>query len=67
MVWQIQPKRESHVIVPVEKVPTLLMTTTVPLSALATSLEDIDAPLTRRFLFPKEDVRMVSFISQSFA
>ncbi|KAJ7359220.1 hypothetical protein DFH08DRAFT_845437 [Mycena albidolilacea] len=34
------------------------MTTTVPLTALATSVEDIDAPLTRRFLFQKEDVRI---------
>ncbi|KAJ7829425.1 hypothetical protein B0H14DRAFT_3717524 [Mycena olivaceomarginata] len=34
------------------------MTTTVPLSALATSLEDIDAPLTRKFLFPQDDVEI---------
>ncbi|KAJ6588841.1 hypothetical protein B0H19DRAFT_1367363 [Mycena capillaripes] len=30
----------------------------VPLSALATSVEDIDAPLTRKFLFPKDDTRL---------
>jgi len=34
------------------------MTTTVPLSALATSLEAIDAPLTQKFLFPRDDVRL---------
>ncbi|KAJ7853867.1 hypothetical protein B0H13DRAFT_1197666 [Mycena leptocephala] len=34
------------------------MTTTVPFSALATVEEPIDAPLARRFLFPKDDVRL---------
>ncbi|KAJ6588842.1 hypothetical protein B0H19DRAFT_1101418 [Mycena capillaripes] len=34
------------------------MTTTVPLSALATAVEDIDAPLTRKFLFPDDDIRL---------
>ncbi|KAJ7240304.1 hypothetical protein B0H12DRAFT_1326455, partial [Mycena haematopus] len=31
------------------------MTTTVPLSAIATCLEDIDAPLTAKFLFSKDN------------
>ncbi|KAJ6470042.1 hypothetical protein C8R47DRAFT_1222672 [Mycena vitilis] len=34
------------------------MAATVPLSALATSVEDIDSELTPRFLFPKRDVRL---------
>ncbi|KAJ7212175.1 hypothetical protein GGX14DRAFT_519752 [Mycena pura] len=34
------------------------MTTTVPLSALATSLEDIDAPLTTKYLYPQNDCRL---------
>ncbi|KAF7361637.1 hypothetical protein MVEN_00507000 [Mycena venus] len=34
------------------------MTITVPLSALATSLEDIDAPLTTKYLFPQNDTRL---------
>ncbi|KAJ7224294.1 hypothetical protein GGX14DRAFT_694057, partial [Mycena pura] len=32
--------------------------TAVPLSALATSLEDIDAPLTTKYLFPENDIRL---------
>ncbi|KAJ6588832.1 hypothetical protein B0H19DRAFT_1248430 [Mycena capillaripes] len=36
------------------------MTTTVPLSALATSVKDIDAPLITQFLFPKDETRLAS-------
>ncbi|KAJ7666249.1 hypothetical protein DFH06DRAFT_1186342 [Mycena polygramma] len=38
------------------------MTTTVPLSALATSVEDIDSELTPRFLFPAHDVRLMEYL-----
>ncbi|KAF7361638.1 hypothetical protein MVEN_00507100 [Mycena venus] len=34
------------------------MTTTVPLCALATCLEDIEAPLTMKYLFPEDDIRL---------
>ncbi|KAJ7228244.1 hypothetical protein GGX14DRAFT_611921 [Mycena pura] len=34
------------------------MTTTVPLSALATSLEPLDAPLTTKYLYPQKDTSL---------
>jgi hypothetical protein len=64
-IAQVTPKREGPVIVSKfsHSLHPTTMTTTVPLSAFATCLEDIDAPLTRKFLFPQDDVEIVSLLS----